>query len=689
MSRVRNRKRERDSGDTLNAALVKFATKAFFGLVVIVVFLSLAQCTIRKPESPVWNTNFTVPLINRTYPMEEIVRRIDQDGIEMDSAGNVTYTLNEDLDTIALDASNLSTSDLAYSFSEKLGVVTLDAPGGASGTHAFNTVSQLIPLMAGDEAAVPGTNFSVGDYVSLSSTFSTAVVANGQVVMTVDNRLGVDLDTVIVTIVDNSFGLVAVDTFPGTIPDGAGDSLAVSLNGRPISSQWQTGVYCHTPGGYVTGVHTRYVGTTLTFPSDIQVSEAIAQIPAMLRDFSSQANLAESDRIDTAVLSTGSLDLSLVNNTNLDANLTITIPDLKSGGVPLTINETLSGQQTRVVSIDLAGRQITPSDHTVPQLLDIDVTADLPGSGTEQVHIAQSDSISVNADLSSLSFSSVTGVFDSLATDFDGISESVDVPVGFDSVEIQLAILTLEVQNRIDMAGELDVVLTGNNGRSISLSGPVAPAGDSFSVTAFTVADSANFLAPIPSEITASGTVRFGDGVQPATLRDGDYVFARVQLYAPMQMVVKASTIRPDIEEDEIDQDNINAITDHVVRARFTYNVINHLPLGAAVRIYLGPDSANLFTNYQLRLPKDDYDTIFVTQAPVSALGIVTDTISTGQREILLDSADVRVLENDTLYIGQEIILEDSQGIAVRFTQSDFLKIVGRIEVEYRFDGEF
>ena len=48
-----------------------------------------------------------------------------------------------------------------------------------------------------------------------------------------------------------------------------------------------------------------------------------------------------------------------------------------------------------------------------------------------------------------------------------------------------------------------------------------------------------------------------------------------------------------------------------------------------------------------------------------------------------------RILENDTLYIGQELVLEGSNGQSVKLTQDDYITVIGRIEVEYRFDGEF
>ena len=54
-----------------------------------------------------------------------------------------------------------------------------------------------------------------------------------------------------------------------------------------------------------------------------------------------------------------------------------------------------------------------------------------------------------------------------------------------------------------------------------------------------------------------------------------------------------------------------------------------------------------------------------------------------------MDSVDIQVLKNNPLYIGTELILEDSGGQPVRLTNSDYLTVQARIEVEYRFDGEF
>ncbi|MFQ5454067.1 MAG: hypothetical protein ACE5D6_07760, partial [Candidatus Zixiibacteriota bacterium] len=64
-----------------------------------------------------------------------------------------------------------------------------------------------------------------------------------------------------------------------------------------------------------------------------------------------------------------------------------------------------------------------------------------------------------------------------------------------------------------------------------------------------------------------------------------------------------------------------------------------------------------------------------------------SDTTFAG--ELYLDSLDIQVLKNDTLYIRPEIYLNGSDTSGVQLTNNDYLTINGRIEVVYRFDGKF
>jgi hypothetical protein len=102
MNRKSKQRYSDDARLTFSGWLFKFGSKLLLTTVVVVVALSLLQCTIKKPESPTWNTQLTLPLVNRTYQMSEIVDKIDQDGITLDSTAGVIFSIDREIDTVRL-----------------------------------------------------------------------------------------------------------------------------------------------------------------------------------------------------------------------------------------------------------------------------------------------------------------------------------------------------------------------------------------------------------------------------------------------------------------------------------------------------------------------------------------------------------------------------------------------------------
>ncbi|RKX27804.1 MAG: hypothetical protein DRP45_00145, partial [Candidatus Zixiibacteriota bacterium] len=90
--------------------MIRFGSKLLLGSVVVLLFLTLTQCTVKKPEAPTWTTQLTVPVVNRTYAMEEIVDKIDEDGISMDAEGSILFTFSEEIDPVVVDSSELTIS---------------------------------------------------------------------------------------------------------------------------------------------------------------------------------------------------------------------------------------------------------------------------------------------------------------------------------------------------------------------------------------------------------------------------------------------------------------------------------------------------------------------------------------------------------------------------------------------------
>ena len=678
MARKRTNRRQEESGVRVSR-LFTLSTKLLLSILIAVIFLTLIQCTVKKPESPSWNTQLVVPVVNRTYPMAEIVRKIDQDGITMDQDSNVIYTLSQDIDTISLDADNLTTADLTYSVSQQLGLMEIDPPTVPPVAISF---SQIGGLAAG---VIPPSSFQVTSDMPTVTTFSSATMVGGSAWVVVTNNLGIDLDTVRLTLVDvGNSQTIGIQSFSAGLIDGETDSILYDLSGYTLSNQFQVIADCHTNGGTVLSASGKELVTAVSFEDNLAVSTAVAAVKGTNLQFADAVDLGETDVIYNARLAGGQLQLSIDNNTSLDATLAITLPDLQLNGTPLTVNRPVSANSNSVVSIDLTGYDLSPVDSFVPQTIAVDIAAVVPGTGTTHVVVDQTDDFDVSAGLTGLSFSSVTGRFAGSDATIAPTVEDIDVPQGFDSLQLVTAILTLNIENGVNMPGLIDITLNGSNGKQLLLNGAVAAGGVGSPATTLIVDSAvADFLSPVPDQITITGTATFGDGSTVSTITANDYVFATVNIIAPLEMIIGQTTVESDIESEKINQDDIDLVTDHVEELRFNYNITNHLPLGTTVNILLGPDSATLLANPQLVIGP-----LTINAAPTIA-GIVSDTLSTGYQAIILNNDDIQVLANDTLYVAQEIILHSTNGQVVRLTNSDYLTLQGYFEVEYRFDGEF
>ena len=689
MTPNRGNKKRRVNDSFYESFFFKLATKMFLGGIVIVMFLTLAQCTIEKPESPTWATQLVVPVVNRTYQMAEIVDKIGDDKLSINDSGVVMFSITEDLDTVSLDQDNLSTDDLVYSLSKQLGAIDINPPTVDPVSISLSEITGLADTLPGDMAIVLNTTFEITSDMPEFSTFSTATFSTGYVEVTIANGLGITLDEISIDLVDGTTEAIIVSgTHRSELYSGNTAVVKLDLAGKTIPGNVKVISGYHTPGDTITEVSTRYISTDLTFSNTLQVTEATAQIPGLSLTDSTTAALAENDRIDTASLASGNLGLTITNQTSLDANLTVTVPDIRNAlGSPLTLGPIpVAALQTVEVNQNLSNYQLVPQSAVVPQELSINVVASIEGSGTEQRTISATDSVSVTAELTDLSFGSVTGLFQTVSATFDGISEDIEVPTGFDNIELVNAVVTLIVENGIDLPGEVSIQLSGDNGKNLAITGDITPRGFATSVTSeITNTEVADFLSPIPTHIEATGAVTFGDGAYQGTITSNDYVFAQVKINAPLEMIINESTVDVDIESEKINQDDIDVITDHFIEGRFVYRLVNHLPIGAHVNIYLDGDSLQLNSDSAQLC----FDSLYVTAAPTNTNGIVIDTTAMLSQTISLDSIQIRVLENDTLYIGSEVVLHGSDGQAVKLMEDDYITVIGRIEVEYLFDGEF
>lgn len=683
----RNRRGGRDESKTfLESFLFKALTKVFLGVIVIALILTLIQCTVEKPEAPSWNMSLEVPVINRTYNMDELISKIDQEEIVIDSSGNISFSITQDLDTVFLQGTNLTNADLNFAIADSLGPIRIATPTVNPISVNLSDIGSLAASFPGDTGLVPDTNFAIITDLDPISSFTTAVVSSGRVDITITNELGLDLDNVSIDLVSNiTNSILTSGTLSDTLYSGQAGVIPLILDGITLPFLLRVVSRYHTPASIIDSFSTRYLSTSVLFSNTLEVSQALAEVPPtdpIVFNQQVALDVGPGEQIDSASLSSGNLTLSVVNNTPLDANLLIVIPELRSNGVGYQLNSLiLAGQSTNVIQ-DLSGYTLVPTAGNI----NIGIVTDSLSSGGQQIQIDQNDNFSISAGISNLAFASVSGIFAGTEAPFDNITQALDVPDGFDNIGLVSATLTLEIDNGIDLPGQLDILLSGNNGKSLSLTGNIDPSGIlATRKTTITNNNVADFLSPLPDTITVSGSVSFGDSSYQGTINANDFLFARIKIYAPLEVKINNVEVTDlDLQKKAINQEDIGIITDHLIEARFIYEITNHLPLGATTIIHFSGDSLSLFSSPQFTL-----DTIVINPAPVSSgTGIVSGALITSG-ELFIDQSDLQVLNNDTLYIRTQLFLNGSDTAGVKLTSQDYITIFGRIQIEYLFDGEF
>jgi hypothetical protein len=395
----------------------------------------------------------------------------------------------------------------------------------------------------------------------------------------------------------------------------------------------------------------------------------LALIPQIDLDFSEQFNLTSGNSIHSAELASGTLQLDLINNSNLETTISLSIPDLVSDSRPIDTVISLPPQTSDMISYDLLGYSYVPAIAN-----SVAVNAGVQTSATiGMVIVDQDDSVQVNTTLSNLDFISMTGIIEPTGADFDE-AISLDIPDGFDSLQLLSARLDLEVINGFSFPGTLDLTVTGNNGRQLLIPSAAITAGnpDNPVTTLIVTDDLADFLNPVPTSITVTGTAVFGDGITFGTVTRNDYVTAGLKLSSPLEFIlIGQPQFTGDTTGENLDDYDMKDITDNLVQAEYSSNIVNSLPVGVNVKLFIDPDQS------QLNETQADLVREFTVQPGM-----------TSAVNFYLDSLDVEVLRNPYLYITQDLTLMGT-GTPSSLSVDDSIVVQGWVDIEYHFDGDF
>ena len=666
----------------LRKNIPKGSTALALTLPIVVLFLA-SGCSFDTPKSPSWITTWDVPIANRTYDIAELLERIDDSddsSIITDSLGNPAFSITQTIDTIAVE-DNLTVDGITIDVQDSVGVIDIEPPSDESAT---TNVNDFLTINLG---VIPPSSFSYNEALTAMDRFSWMDVESGTLDLTFYNGLEVDLDTFEVTVIDQfDMHVVGVATYANGLSYLEEETQSIDLSGQRISNNLSMAFGGYTPGGILLYAGPQNLDATASFPDSITVTAARAETPAINISQTETTALTDSTRIISSSISAGTLQFDISNYTQLPLTIDILSTNFTDSGSPLQINRQVAAMGVTQVNIDLAGYSFTPTDSGSSQYVDVEMNAVAPASAPLQYTVSASDSLGIHADLSNITFASITGQIQPTSVDIDPVQQDVEIPEGLDQARLTQAVLSLNLYNNSTVDADIDLLLQGGgnsiaiNDRMSGKSSPGAPA--ELTTISISSQELSDFLNPPPSQITISGQAILNPDFAISTITANDNFYGEVEIYSPFAFAISDTiSIDMDISDSEIDEDSRPDNFDET----FRYGTIDvefdsHLPLGLSMTLYIGIVSDSTLYDHPATLILGPYA---LEPGITDGNGHVIESVISNISDSL-NSDQFSIFDNDTVYFGQMINLlpTDTAGVQVLGTDYISIKSNARLQVQ-------
>jgi hypothetical protein len=642
------------------------------GLLAVAAGILFAGCSIKSPQAPSWDTTLRLPLINKTFSSGELFDKLAADNLLTDSAGNSSFYVAKNLDSVSIrDVLSLATS--SAEFEKQVGLITVVSPPAMSQQIAF---ADIIPLTAG---VVPDTGVWVEKTVGSTNTFSQATIADGGLIITATNNTGFVLDSLLGQLRDpGTAALIGSFVVPQGLADGATYLDTISLAGKTISNESDFDVFLHTPGGLALSLADRSVDFVFGFTGNLKASSVTGKISEFTSEYDHHAALTDDIHLQTARFASGTLEFIVENRAAITAQLTISFPEITNNSTPLTLTMSVSANSSISQTHDLSGWTVQPQHDS----LQAQVVTAILSSGDSYVTVNSTDRFGFRYSLSDLELASATGIVPPTDINWDNQQVSVEIPRGFESVSLALVELEITLRNHSELSGDVEIDLQASNGKHLTVTGSVLAGSSSAPAVSTIYRDQlADLLTPLPNTITINGIATVGDGVTVVQVSNCDYLSGTAVISAPMALKFDDTSVESDKSHLDVKAD-IAERADRLQQGVFQSTITNHLPLGAEVTIYIGSDSAAVFTH-----PLTTIGPIGFDQATVDGNGIVTGKTVTNNT-VSLTAEDLHVFSNRSLYIASVVTIPGTNNQIVRVRASDYFDINGIVEISARVGGE-
>ncbi|MCK9425253.1 MAG: hypothetical protein M0Q21_04330 [Ignavibacteriaceae bacterium] len=399
-------------------------------LLVLVLILFVQSCGIKSPTAPSWDIALNLPLVDTTYSILDMIKN-DSSIVKPDytKQGLLVYNTVKEVEKIEV-SDKLTVDGFSTNTSKQIGSISINGDS-TKADIGFDWSQHLSGLPPGTQVPILAeNNRAVSADLAAINQFQSAKFESGTIIIEIKNNFAEHVTLTIdgLTIKNSATNeIVAQTTAQLVVPPNSSRSFPpISFNTNvTVKNQlkFETTVSISGSGTNLVTVPQTAFSVTTKF-STLSVSEASAKIPqqnpvtidsSIIMDETS----AQPTKFKKVLIATGTINITLRNNLDVDANVTMEIANLKNASnVKFSVSKTILRKSTTkyVDNVSLTDYSLVSLDNNPTNKINYKVTFTSQASSDYRT-INKTDDFQATVDFSSLGIKEFDGVVKPTALD--------------------------------------------------------------------------------------------------------------------------------------------------------------------------------------------------------------------------------------------------------------------------------
>ena len=395
--------------------------------------------------------------------------------------------------------------------------------------------------------------------------------------------------------------------------------------------------------------------------SDITFSEFSGYLNQDAMIDSSSIYLESTTKVGEAIFNSGKLELAIENNIGIEAMVNFSINELTKNGSALDTSFLISDEPS-LIDLSLDGYKLSLNPDLDPQTINYVSSIDIPSDELITLSFGQSILIDVNMD--SLSFSQISGYVDPVIVKIDSIEQNIDIPDEIRNLDFSVINMDFSFQSSLSLPVILNLELLSINDETGEIYRKFIDNKDITDSSKFSVDSIEQLINIKPNRIIATGNATVGSLNELGYISTSDSLSGYITIAAPLAFEIDENS-EVEFEFEEFQPMEI----DDLITASLFFDYDNDLEMGANISILVATDT-NYFYNGQsdtlaklmIEPLKTDSDSILLQQPHFELLAREGNYIKPLLNILGNDNGATRFLSTDTIrfsvYLKSEVVID-------------------------------